>query len=55
MAHRYGRLPHELVPGCEPRTWRALIVDAAVYAAGDQAREKLMADPKAMIFPVWGL
>lgn len=53
MCHRYGRLPHEIVPGCPPGSWSALIVDMAVYRAGENMRKNL--PDGAVVFPVWSL
>lgn len=55
MAHRYGRLPHEVVPGVRPATWTALLVDMAVYQAGEAMRVQAAAKEGAMIFVTWGL
>lgn len=55
MAHRYGRMPHELVPGVVPGSWGALIVDVAVYQAGEAMRVAAAQREGAIIFPVWGL
>lgn len=55
MAHRYGRMPHEVVPGATPGTWTALIVDQAVYRAGEYARVAAAEKEGSIVFPVWSM